>query len=152
LDRFSSIPADEVTIDSGTTFRWRNIRCHLLGIKECEDPVKRQQALEFSRNWFKNIHYNPLVFYNDSRPLTTEDGACVIWLYGDIYPHGTSTLNTELVRAGLVEIETAKWRDYSFTVPWTKAEYKEYPWQDKLQEAAAGHANGEKLRISFPWP
>ena len=78
--------ADEVTVDSGTSFHWKNIRCQLLGLREADDPVKRQQAFEFSRKWFSNIHYNRLGFYNSSKPLATEDGACVIWLYGDIYP------------------------------------------------------------------
>jgi hypothetical protein len=123
----------------------------LLGLREADDPVKRQRALDFSRKWFSNIHYNQLVFYN-GKPLITENGACVIWLYGDIYPLGTSTLNTELVRAGLIEIETTKWTDYSFVVPWTKAEDREYPWQEDLQKARTGHLNGEKLHINFPWP
>jgi len=113
LDRFSSIPADEVTVDSGVTFHWKEIPCQLLGVRESADASKRQQAVEFSKRWFQNIHYKHLSFYNGSSPLTTEDGACVVWLYGDIYPHGTSTLNTEVVRAGLVELDKARWADYS---------------------------------------
>jgi hypothetical protein len=147
LDHQITMPA-RIRVLSGTTFLSSGVRCQLLGVREADDPARREQALAFTRAWFRSVG-NYIGFYNDYNPLVLADGTCIIWVRG--YDSTLSCLNIELVRAGLVDVDVASWRDYDF-----KEEGKGDPvaseWKEKLQEAKEGHHKGEKPRAHFPWP
>jgi hypothetical protein len=147
LSRVRTTPA-EITVLGGTTFRCAGVPCQLLGVKESADPAIRAQAGQFPRTWFKSVG-NYITIYNDSNPLVAEEGTAVVWVCG--FDTTRSCLSEELVRAGLVEIDDARWVDYTFTVPRKAADTVE-DWRGILRKAKQGHERGEKPRVLFDWP
>jgi len=147
LSGVQTLPA-QITAISGTTFRCGGVRCQLLGVQESNDAAIRAQADKFTRAWFKDIG-NCIGIYNGSNPLVAEDGTAVVWVCG--YYADFPCLSAELVRAGFVEIDAARWPDYTFTVD-TKGATKVEDWREVLREAKKGHDNGEKPRVLFDWP
>ena len=147
LDDVKTSPAD-IQIVSGTTFVCSGVHCRLLGVAESSNPAVREKALEFARRWFKSIG-NHIDFSNSDQLLQLEDGTCLVWLRGhDCF---LSYLNVELVRAGLVEVEYSKQKDYTFIVP-TKGDDVQEDWQSLLESAKEGSRRDEKLRVLFKWP
>jgi hypothetical protein len=108
------MPPPNVTVQTATTFSYGAIPCRLLGVRDSADAAVRARALVFTRNWFKTIG-NYVGFYNESNPLVARGGTCIVWVRG--YDSQLSCLNEELVRAGLVEVDVATWRGYTFTEP-----------------------------------
>jgi hypothetical protein len=139
---------EDITVLSGTTFRWGQVNCQLLGVKEKDDPADRKQAEEFTRAWFKSIG-KLIAVYNETNPLVTDDGTAIVWIRG--YDCYLSCLSEELVRAGLVEIDDSPWENYTYTVP-TKPGEEFEDWRGILRKAKEGHKQGEKLRVLFEWP
>ena len=147
LKDLQATPA-EITVLSGTTFRWGQVTCQLLGVRESADPAVRQQADEFSRLWFKSVG-NFIGVYNSTNPLMAPDGTAVVWIRG--YDTYLSCLSEELVRTGLAEVDDSKWGDYAFTVPTKDGEGWE-DWRGILRKAHQGRERGEKPRVLFDWP
>src|SRR5262249_11811247 len=115
----------KVEVLSGITFKCFGVECQLLGVKESSDPKVREQAKRFTTLWFKSVG-NHIGFYNEDRPLQLKDGTCVVWLRG--YDSTLSCLNEQLVRAGLVEIDTEPHKGYTFEVP-TKESSRKGEWE-----------------------
>ncbi len=147
LNDVNTMPA-EIEVLSATTFRCSNNKCQLLGVKESNDPAVRERALEFSRRWFKSLR-NFIGIANRDQPLQLGDGTCVVWVFG--HDAFRSLLNVELVRAGLVEVDYAQWKNYTFMIPIKTGKAQE-DWQGELEKAKAGHQRGEKPRVLFEWP
>jgi hypothetical protein len=147
LKHVARMPAD-VEVLSGTTFKCSGVRCQLLGVKEASDQKVREQAKRFTTLWFKSVG-NHIGFYNEDRPLQLKDGTCVVWLRG--YDSVLSGLNEQLVRAGLVEIDTEQHKDYTFEVP-TKESSRKEEWETILRKAKQERIKGVGPNVSFKWP
>lgn len=104
--------------------------------------------MEFVTRYFARIG-NYIGIYNDSNPLRAQDGTCIVWLRG--MDSHMSCLNEELVRVGLVQIDTAPWQSYTFTEPAKSGDYIAN-WQHDLADAKASGERGEKPRVLFDWP
>jgi RNA polymerase sigma factor (sigma-70 family) len=138
----------KVEILSGTTFKCSGVACQLLGVKDSSDPKVRDQAKRFTTLWFKSVG-NYIGFYNDSSPLQLKDKTCVVWLRG--YDSTMSCLNEQLVRAGLVEIDTESHKGYTFEVA-TKASNHKEEWETILGKAEKDHSKGVGPNVLFQWP
>jgi hypothetical protein len=82
----------------------------------------------------------------------TEAGTPVVWIRG--YDCYSSCLSEELVRAGLVDMDDARWEDYTFTVPrkGVKGGKALENWRGILHKAKEGYMRGEKPQVLFEWP
>src|SRR5262245_23023719 len=138
----------KVEVLSGTTFKCSGVRCQLLGVKESSDPKVRERAKRFTTLWFKSVG-NHIGVYNEDSPLQLKDGICVVWLRG--YDSTLSCLNEQLVRAGLVEIDTEPHKGYTFEVP-TKESTRKEEWDAILRKAEKDRAKGVGPEVSFKWP
>lgn len=138
----------KVEVLSGTTFKFSGIQCQLLGVKESGDPKVREQAKRFTTLWFKSIG-NYFGIYNSDSPLQLKDRTCVVWLLG--YDSTMSCLSEQLVRAGLVEVDTESQKGYTFEVP-TKASSRKEEWEKILQKAEKDRSKGVGPTVSFKWP
>lgn len=141
-----TMPA-EIKVESATIFYCNNVRCQLLGVTEYGDAELRKQALDFSRRWFEDGG-KYIIIHNDTNPLKSEDGTCVVWIRGGA-PHITC-LNTELVRAGLVNVNYSSLLDYNFMMR-GKAEDHQSIWRQQLDEAADDYKKGVKPKVYFDW-
>jgi hypothetical protein len=139
LDGVITQPA-QIEVLSGTRFRCSGIECQLLGVAESKDPKVRQKALELVQQWFKDVG-NYIGIYNSDHPLRAENGTCVVWVRG--YDSSLSCLNIVLVRAGLVDVDVSRWKDYAFTEP-AKSGNVWIDWQGKLKKAEGEQLQSEK--------
>ena len=72
-----------------------------------------------------------------------------MWLLG--YDSTMSCLSEQLVRAGLVEVDTESQKGYTFEVP-TKASSRKEEWAKRLQQAEKDRAKGVGPEVTFKWP
>jgi hypothetical protein len=130
----------QITVRSGTTFDCYDVKCRLLGLKDSDDPVKREKATEFTRRWFQELH-NWIHFMNDQGPLV-EDGDCLVWIQGSA--RWLLYLNADLVSAGLVDIDLTSHENYSFLVTMKRGPDEPFAWQDHLRRAKKEFDGGKK--------
>jgi hypothetical protein len=109
-------------------------------VAESKDPKVRQKALELVQQWFKDVG-NYIGIYNSDHPLRAENGTCVVWVRG--YDSSLSCLNIVLVRAGLVDVDLSRWKDYAFTEP-AKSGNVWIDWQGELKKAEGEQLQSEK--------
>lgn len=125
-------------VESPTVFRTHEHggreRFRLLGVKESNDVERRQKAIDFATEWLNDASKNVAWFSNWSNALQDEDGTWVVWARAR--RNGKlRCLNSDLVQAGLADVDYSKFRDYEFREPHYGGFGQFVKWRDELDRS-----------------
>lgn len=134
----------DIAITSGISFEYKTFKFQLLGLKSSSDANTRAQAKLFFKKWAA-FGFGVM----NLQPIRYEDGTELVVL---ACGSGTNSINEELVRAKLVELDCTGYEKYT----WNQMNFKDMKpnnvnWKFRLQEIKENPSSIYGT-IPFNWP